>query len=189
MIGKHTITLGDTLEPLKAVLKNGNGDPYDLALYTVRFQMEQEDGDAELATTDTGVTKHPTQAFTVDATTDTLKCASHGVQHGDQIVLANTGGALPAGLTAGTIYFAVSVSPNAFKLAQFPEGAAEDITGAGTGTHTFYIRGSVQFDFAAANVDTVGIYRGWFTLDSGAELKTLPEGDRYFRVEVVEKGN
>jgi hypothetical protein len=185
----HIITLGDTLEPLKAILVNGSGDPYDLALYTTRFEMEQEGGTAEITTTATGVTAHPTQAFTVDTSTDEIKCNGHGVKEGDQIVVANTGGALPAGLVAATRYFAIDVKPNTFRLADYPAGTKKDITAAGTGTHTFYVVGSVQMDFLAANVDTVGNYRAWFTLDSGAELKTLPEGDRWFAVKVVNKGN
>jgi hypothetical protein len=185
----HIITLGDTLLPLNTVLLNGNGDPYDLALYTTRFEMEQEGGTAEITTTATGVTAHPTQAFTVDTSTDEIKCNGHGVKEGDQIVVANTGGALPAGLAAATRYFAIDVKPNTFRLADQPLGGKKDITGAGTGTHTFYVVGSVQMDFLAANVDTVGNYRAWFTLDSGAELKTLPEGDRWFAVKVVNKGN
>jgi hypothetical protein len=104
-------------------------------------------------------------------------------------VVANTGGALPTGLVAATRYFAIDVKPNTFRLADYPAGTKKDITAAGTGTHTFYVVGSVQMDFLAANVDTVGNYRAWFTLDSGAELKTLPEGDRWFAVKVVNKGN
>lgn len=187
-VAKHVITLGDTLFPLKTILLNANGDPYNLASYTVAFVMEADDGTAELAETSTGVTAHPTQTFTADTTYDTLKCVGHGVKEGDQVVVASTT-TLPTGLTASTNYFAVEVTPNAFKVALFPGGDAIDITGAGSGTHTFYKVGSVEMDFASANVDTAGLYRGWFTLTSSSEKKTLPEGDRYFRIEVVNKGN
>jgi hypothetical protein len=185
----HVITVGDTLLPLNTVLLDGNGNPFDLANYTVRAEMETDSGTSELATTTTGVTKHPTQTFTADTTEDTIKCNGHGISENDQIIVANSGGALPTGLAASTRYFARDVKPNTFKLSTYPKSSVLDITGAGSGTNTFYVVGSVQFDFASTNVDTAGNYRLWFTLDSGAELKTLPEGNRWFAVNVVNKGN
>lgn len=188
-IGTHKITLGDTLMPLNTILLDGNGDPYDLANYTVRFQMEEEDGDSELATTTTGVTKHPTQTFTAEADDDYLTCNGHGLKANQQIVVANSGGALPTGLAASTRYFVRDVSPNKFRLSTLPDNEKVNLTTDGTGTNTFYVVGSVQMDFASANVDTAGVYRGWFTLDSGSELLTVPEGDRWYRIVVVNKGN
>ena len=187
-IGLHTITLGDTLIPLNTVLRWGNGNPVNLAAYTVAFKMELQDGTAELAETSTGVTANPTQSFTASASTDLLACDDHGVEEGDQIIVANSGGALPTGLAASTRYFAIQVTPNSFALATTPYGPAIDITGAGSGTNTFYIVGSVQMDFASANVDTAGIYYAWFTLTSSSEKKTLPEGDRWIEVRVVNAG-
>ena len=187
-IGVHRITLDDTLLPLNTVLRHANGDPIDLSAYTVKFAMEKSDGTSELAATTTGVTAHPTQTFTASTTTELMTCNGHGVEHGDQIIVASSG-TLPTGLTASTRYFAVQVNPNTFALATLPDGPPIDITGAGSGTHTFYIVGSVQMDFAAANVDTAGTYYGWFTLTSGSELKTLPEGDRWYEIRIIEKGN
>lgn len=186
-IGTHTVTVTDTLLPLNAVLKQANGDPYDLANYTVKAVMELTDGTSELAAATTGVTAHPTQTFTA-ASTGLATCNGHGVQEGDQIVVANSGGALPSGLAASTRYFAVQVNPNTFGLATTPGGPSV-IAGAGTGTHTFYIVGSVQFDFAAGNVDTAQIQRFWFQLSSGSETKHLPEGDRWIEVKVVNLGS
>ena len=187
-VGVHTITIGDTLLPLNSVLRQANGNPINLASYTVTFKMEEQDGDAELAETATGVTAHPTQTFTASATTDLLTCNDHGVEEGDQIIVASTT-TLPTGLAASTRYFAVEVNPNTFALATTPGAVKIDITGAGTGTHTFYIVGSVQMDFAAANVDTAGVYRGWFILTSSGEKKHMPEGDRFFEIRVVTVGN
>jgi hypothetical protein len=189
-IGTHTITVGDTLLPLNTVLRDGNGNPFDLSLYTVRFQMETDTGTSELATTTTGVTAHPTQTFTAEADDDYLTCNGHGVKEGDQIIVANSGGALPTGLAAATRYFARDVHANVFRVATISAANQYvNITTDGTGTNTFYVVGSVQFDFASTNVDTAGNYRGWFTLDSGSELETLPKGDKWFSVVVVNKGN
>lgn len=188
IVGTHRITIGDILLPMNAVLKLGNGDPIDLSAYTVAFIMELDDGTSEIAETSTGVTAHPTQAFTVDTTLDLVKCVGHGVEEGDQIIVASTT-TLPTGLAASTRYFARDVNPNAFKLEAYPGSGAIDISTAGSGTHTFYVVGSVQMDFAAANVDTAGIYRAWFTLTSSTEKKHMPEGDSYFQVIIVARGN
>lgn len=187
-IGTHRITIGDTLYPMNTVIRDGNGNPIDLSVYTVKFFMELENGTSELAETIVGVSVHPTQTFTAEASTDLITCNAHGIKKDDQIILASSG-TLPAGLAEDTRYFAVQIQPNKFQVALIPDGSAVDITGAGTGTHTLYVVGSVQMDFAAANVGTAGIYRGWFTLTSGSEKKTMPEGDRWYEVLVVSAGS
>lgn len=188
-VGIHTITVGDTLLPLNTVLRDGNGNPFDLASYTVKFEMETSGGTSELAATTTGVTKHPTQTFTAEADDDFITCNSHGIQEGDQIVVSNSGGALPTGLSASTRYWPKNITANRFQVAAYPDGPEINLTTDGTGTNTFYIVGSVQMDFDAAQVDTVGVYYGWFTLASGSEIKTLPEGDRWYEIRIVNKGN
>lgn len=187
-IGTHRITVGDTLLPLNTILRDGNGNPIDLTSYTVKFFMELESGTSELAATSTGVTAHPTQAFTASATTDLLTCNAHGLKEHYQIQVASSG-TLPAGLSSSTRYFPVQVNPNSFSVALTPGGAVVDITDAGSGSHTFYIVGSVQYTFLSANVDTAQIQRGWFTLTSGSSVVTLPEGDKWIEVLVVSAGN
>lgn len=187
-IGVHIVTATDTLLPLNAMLRHGNGDPIELSDYTVKAVMELKDGTSELAATTTGVTAHPTRTFTAEADDDCLTSRGHGVQTGDQVIVLNSGGALPAGLSASTAYYAVNVTPNKFQLATLPDGPAIDLTTDGTGTQTFYIVGSVQFDFASANVDTAQILRLWFQLSSGSETKHLPEGDRWIEIRVVNLG-
>lgn len=174
---------------MNSVLRWVNGDPIDLTAYTLNFKMELEDGTVELAATATGVTAHPTQTFTAEADDDYLTCNGHGVTVDDQIVVANSGGALPTGLAASTRYWPVNITPNRFQLAASPNGAAINLTTDGTGTNTFYIVGSAQMDFAATNVDPAQLQRGWWVLSSGGETKTLPEGDRWIEIAVVGVGN
>src|SRR5687768_3837104 len=126
-IGTHRITISDTLLPLNTVIRHANGDPVDLSLYTVTFVMEQEDGTAELAETATGVTAHPTQAFTADTSTSHLKCNAHGVKEGDIVIVASTT-TLPTGLTASTRYFARDVSTDRFKVETYPGAGPVSIT-------------------------------------------------------------
>lgn len=182
-IGTHRITLGDTLEPLNTVLRDGSDNPIELSSYTVEFELKTAAGVVELAQTATGVTKQPTQAFTVDATLDIIKCERHGLKDGDQIKLASTT-TLPAGLAASTAYYVRDVSPNAFKVEALPGSGPINITDTGTGTHTMYAVGSVQFDFAAANVDTAGEYRGQFIRILSTEEWHHPESPDYFTIQI-----
>lgn len=77
-----------------------------------------------------------TVAFTADAGTDLLTSASHGLADHDIVYVSSTG-ALPGGLATRTRYFVVSSLTNTFQLAATRGGSAIDITGAGTGTHSF----------------------------------------------------
>jgi microcystin-dependent protein len=64
--------------------------------------------------------------------------AGHPVSNGDPVKLRTTG-ALPTGLTAGTVYYAVNtVAGVSFQLAATPGGAAINTSGTQSGTHTAY---------------------------------------------------
>lgn len=181
----HVRMLNDTLTPLNAVCLF-EGEPYDWTSKTASFVMEEEDGTSvSLAGT---CTAHPTQSFTADATTDRITCNGHGVKAGQQVVVA-TSGTLPGGLAASTRYFAIEVTANSFSLNTQPDGAPIDITSAGSGTHTFYVVGSVQFDFAAADVDTVGFYRGWFKSTASSETQHFPDDEYGIPIEIKAFGN
>lgn len=80
--------------------------------------------------------------YTANAGTDELTITAHGLSTGDgPFQTTNSGGALPTGLAAATNYWVVVTSANAFKvatsLANALAGTTIDITGAGTGTHTW----------------------------------------------------
>lgn len=79
---------------------------------------------------------------TATAATDTLTATGHNLQTGDSVQFTNSGGGLPAGLTAGTTYYVVLVDANNFKVADTLAHAQAgtniiDITTAGTGTQFF----------------------------------------------------
>lgn len=188
-IGTHTITLTDTLPPLNTVLKAGNGDPINLASYTVKAVMEAQDGTSELAATTTGVTAHPTQTVTLDSTNNWIYCPAHGWEVGQVWVVATSGSLSGTGLTAATRYKIVEKDIDWIRVSLQSQGAAITIAAAGSGTHTAYVVGSLQFDFASANVDTAGIYRLWFELSSGGETWYLPEGNRWYEINLVNRGN
>lgn len=70
------------------------------------------------------------------ATTDICTKTAHGFVTGQKVRLTNSGGALPAGLAAATTYYVIKLTADTFSLAATDGGAAIDITGAGTGTHS-----------------------------------------------------
>lgn len=73
---------------------------------------------------------------TFDAGTDKCNWTSNNLADGDPICFTNSGGALPAELTSGTTYYAKSPGANDTQIAATVGGAAINLSGAGTGTHT-----------------------------------------------------
>lgn len=62
----------------------------------------------------------------------------HGLLAGQPVVFSNEGGALPAGLTAGAVYYvsATGLTADAFSVSATPGGAAIATTVAGSGVDT-----------------------------------------------------
>ena len=71
------------------------------------------------------------------AVTDIITSNAHGLANGD-IVTVTTDNTLPTGLSADTDYYVIEKTTNTFKLSATYDGTAVDITGAGTGPHTWY---------------------------------------------------
>lgn len=185
-----TINKADRRTPWAFKLRS-YGKPLDIASLTVQIFGYDDAGTAWITATATGITKQPTVTFTASATTNRLTANEHLVEDGDEIVVANSGGALPTGLAAATRYFARDVEPNTFRLSESPSGPAIDITGAGTGTNTYYIVGSVQYAPVAADVDTAGTFWAWLKVIDGSSLvDTYPihrsPKNRGYKVEIVE---
>jgi hypothetical protein len=63
--------------------------------------------------------------------------AAHGLAVGDSLVLS-TSGALPTGLTAGTVYYVIAagLTSGAFEVSVTPGGTAVATSSAGSGTHS-----------------------------------------------------
>ena len=82
-----------------------------------------------------------TGANVTTGTPGTIAIANHGFQNGDPIKFANTGGSLPTGLTAGTVYYAANVSAGTFDVYADP-GLTTPVTisavGTGTDTVTYF---------------------------------------------------
>lgn len=183
----HTVTKGNTRTPIGALLTQG-GKPVDLGSLTVQAVIEDDAGEAVQAATSTGVVKHPTSTFTVDVSGNLILSNDHRVNAGDQVIVSSST-TLPAGLSAATRYFARDVEDNSFALATTRHGPIVAITDAGTGTHSYYVVGSVTYDFASGNVDEAGTYWLWFVVtDGSSEKDTFPHDGRKVKIEVVDPG-
>ncbi len=89
-----------------------------------------------------GTTQTFTQNPTIsNATPAVVTLANHGLSIGDAVKFSTTG-ALPAGITAGTVYYIISAgfTNSAFEIALTQGGTAINTTNAGSGTHTL-VRG------------------------------------------------
>lgn len=80
--------------------------------------------------------KSATVTITI-ATPGVVSWTAHGLGAGDPVVFRTTG-ALPTGLTAGTVYYVISagLTANAFEVAATPGGAAINTSGSQSGVHT-----------------------------------------------------
>ena len=66
-----------------------------------------------------------------------ITLASHGFAANDPVVFSNSGGALPAAITAGTTYFVKTVlTANTFTISATAGGTAINTASIGTGTHS-----------------------------------------------------
>jgi hypothetical protein len=90
-------------------------------------------------TADSSGTKTATVAGTVTMTiaSPAVVSMTNTLAAGDQVVFTTTG-ALPTGVTAGTVYYVISsgLSGSQFEFSATPGGAAVNTSGSQSGTHT-----------------------------------------------------
>lgn len=112
------------------VTASGGDDFYRISAINLKLDAKQKN-DSGSGTAYTEVAK----TFTADAATDVLTSTAHGFTDG-KVVQFTTTGTLPGGLSLATDYFVINSATNTYKVSATPNGAAVDITSAGTGTHT-----------------------------------------------------
>ncbi|WP_416066108.1 hypothetical protein ACK9YZ_07075 [Rhizobium sp. ZK1] len=88
----------------------------------------------KLAFDDAPPPKVSTVTMTI-ATPGVISWTAHGIAAGTPIKFSTTG-ALPTGLTAGTTYYVVNPTADAFSVSATPGGAAINTTGTQSGVHT-----------------------------------------------------
>jgi hypothetical protein len=120
-------------------------------------------------------------AFTADSTTDVITKNSHGLLSGDKIMVFNSAGALPGGLSEYTTYFVRDVTTNTFKLAATSAGAAIDLTTNGTGVNSYYLATANEISKAFSQpIDFTEKLRGIVVIPM-----TFPSAKDISRVEFV----
>jgi len=75
--------------------------------------------------------------FTATNATNLLTSVMHGLVDGRSLEVSNSGGALPGGLSASTMYWVVNATADTFQLSATPGGSAIALSNDGTGTQTW----------------------------------------------------
>lgn len=88
--------------------------------------------------------------FTFTASGAVLTATAHGWANGD-ILQVSSSGTLPAGLTAGVLYYIVQADTDTLKLSLTKGGAPITTTSAGTGTHTATVSSHRLYESLLAN--------------------------------------
>ncbi len=114
------------------------------------------------------------QIASVDTGGDTITFTTpHGWVSNDAVLFLNTGGGVPAGLTAGTTYYAIPVDTHTVQLGAFSGPISTvDITGTGTGTNYGYKKSTLPADYLGAKA--AGAVGGTVTfVDVGTDEVTI----------------
>lgn len=169
------ITKANTNTPIAFKLRQG-GKAVALSGLTVKVLGKTDTYTSWITEGTTGVSVEPTYNFTASASTGRLTHVGHRISEGDELLLTNSGGALPAGLTTDAV-FAINVSGNSFQVAARPDGQPIAFTDAGTGTQSYAIKGMVLYDWQTADVANTGTFRLYFNVYSGSEYDTYPSNE------------
>lgn len=86
---------------------------------------------------------------------------SHGCVDGDPVWFTNSGGALPTGITASTVYYVKYIDANSFNLAATPGGSSINTSGSQSGTHTG--NAAAQFILSVREIYGSATY-SWYAL-------------------------
>lgn len=90
----------------------------------------------DIQVTNNNLSTHAPWVLTADASTDVLTAVGNQFANDNKVRVANTGGALPAPLVAGTDYYIVNKAGNNVKVAATLAGTPINLTTNGTGTNT-----------------------------------------------------
>ncbi len=114
------------------------------------------------------------QEFTSDfGADDKIDITTHGLINGQMVHATNSGGALPAGLTADTIYFVINKTTNDLEVSLTLGGSAVDITDDGTGTQTLHSgENRLKFITVDGGVTWLGVapVSTGFAMDAGTQI-------------------
>lgn len=118
------------------------------------------------------------------ATPGVVTSTAHGLKAGSTISFTTTG-ALPTGITAGTVYYVIAtgLTADAFQFSATAGGAAINTTGSQSGVHTLTRRYTLGAEFGFIVYDNVmyggNTYENYFSWTGTAfvEYDTAPKGN------------
>ncbi len=110
--------------------------PVGTAVVASRYRALAKKCIPSAATLGTSGTSLVTATF--DNATEIWTSVTHGLIDGDIVQLTNSGGALPSGFAAATVYYVINATTTTFKLSLTRGGAEVNGTTNGTGTHTIH---------------------------------------------------
>lgn len=176
---------GDTRTPIGIVCYQ-SGNPVDLDGLTVKFAADYANGENLVEATEEGVTVHPPYVCTAEPSTSRLIHNGTPTKKNDQIRFTTTE-TMPPGLSTGVNYFVTDKRVNSFKVALDPVGPPVTFT-AGSGTLSYFVVGSAQWQPTDEAMETAGKYPCWFIVfDAEGRPDHFPVGKNMFLV--IEEGN
>lgn len=156
------------------------GSAYRVDTYSTRARIEPAYGTVWPSTRDVVnavlvkyTCGHVAPVSSIDAGADTIASVGHDLADDAPVRLSNSGGAVPAGLSADTQYYVKAAAADSLQLALSAGGDAVDITGAGTGTSFL---GQVPDDLIAAILLLVGHLFEHREQNSDFQVYELPTG-------------
>jgi hypothetical protein len=127
---------------IDATAYTGGDSAYILNGAELRLDVKQaSDSGGPLTAPSTDTT---TTATITIASPAVVTATAHGMVEGQQFEFTTTG-ALPTGLSVGTIYFCRNPAANTFNVSAEPQGALINTSGTQSGTHTVLRRGLAVF--------------------------------------------
>lgn len=110
---------------------------------------------------------------------------AHGLEAGSTVVFSNSGGALPTGVSAATLYYVRNPGLNNFQISATADGALIAYTDAGTGTH-FASSAAMRDPTVAANQPEwwleVSPTNRWKALDLSNSSRTAKATSFYYEI-------
>ena len=139
---------------IDATAYTGDDAIYELRGAELRLDVKQSsDSGGPLTAPGLPDTTH-TATITI-ASPAVVTATGHGMVEGQQLEFTTTG-ALPTGLSTGTIYFCRNPAANTFNVSTEPQGTLVNTSGSQSGTHTVLRRGLAVF-FNRTFIDVEGL--------------------------------
>lgn len=142
-VGEQSLINERRVRKFKTVLNGGTMEnqfvPMALDPGQIKFKQAIDDCQPYAFKIEWGADCIPESVVTISVgSPGVVSWTGHGLVAGQPVVFTNEGGALPDGLTAGTVYYVIAagLTADTFSVAATPDGPGIETTDAGTGVNT-----------------------------------------------------